>query len=348
MGSVSTGARTDVLVIKWRDTADRPRQTTTIQRTAEANAFCRRKYREWPGPRTADTGYTVAELVAEYVETRERDHADTGKPGASALAGDRVALTRIAGRWPHTPVDDLTRPEVAKWFSDMRREGRKDHTVRIYASTLRSAYRWGINAQTVALAIPPVPTVHVNNAEGGQAIEPEQLRAMADAIHEHYRPMFLTLAFTGMRIGEVCALNVSSYRKGHLVGGSKTTAGKNRPVAVPDWLAHILDAHTEHRAPDEPLFVNRRGDRIKSRPWRRRVWDPAAETAGIPEATPHWLRHTLATRLAEQGHGGWEMRSHFGWADQRIADHYIKTAQTGIRSIADTLEQYRPPLRAVE
>ena len=182
----------------------------------------------------------------------------------------------------------------------------------------------------------------------GQALDPGAVRAIGDALPDHYRTFFYTLAFTGMRIGEVCALDVGSFRGRHIVGGSKTEAGRNRPVRIPDWLTHMLEAHTAGRDPSEPLFTNRRGRRVQPRPWRRRVWDPAAEAAGIPEATPHWLRHTLASRLAEGGHGGWELRSHFGWADQRIADHYIEAAREGIAAIAETLEDDRPPLRVVQ
>jgi integrase len=335
------------VVIKWRDLSDHPRQTTTIQGVREANAFLRRAYREWPGHGTRDTGYTVAELAGEYLRTRERDHDDTGEPGASTLAGDRRAVALITDRWPVTRVEDLHRTDVRAWYSDMRRTGLADNTVRIYASTLRMAYRWGIDADTVPLPAPPVPTVTVANVREGQALDVGTVRAIEAAIPDHYRTMFYTLAFTGMRIGEVCALDVGSFRGRYIVGGSKTDAGKNRPVRIPDWLQTMLEAHTSGRDSGDPLFVNRRGRRVTARPWRRRVWDPATEAAGVPEATPHWLRHTLATRLAEGGHGGWELRSHFGWADQRIADHYIDVASEGVPAIADTLEDHRPALRAV-
>jgi site-specific recombinase XerD len=90
---------------------------------------------------------------------------------------------------------------------------------------------------------------------------------------------------------------------------------------------------------DGPLFLNRRGNRVSADVWRRRTWNPTVEALGIPEATPHWLRHSLATLLAQHGMSAYDLRTHFGWETSRIADRYVKKGQ-GVRRIADTLEVY--------
>ncbi|MGZ4320608.1 MAG: tyrosine-type recombinase/integrase [Solirubrobacteraceae bacterium] len=57
------------------------------------------------------------------------------------------------------------------------------------------------------------------------------------------------------------------------------------------------------------------GTPIESHNWRQRVFNPAAERAGVPWATPHKLRHGLASLMANQGHSAARIAAHLGHAD---------------------------------
>lgn len=337
------------LIVNYKDEHDRPRQETKIRKVAEANAFCRRKYREWPGPKKIDVSWTVPELIGEYLEWRESQHELTGEPAASTLDGDRAAAKRIVKRWPKLAVGAMTKRESAAWIKSMRTEGRKGNTIRIYTSSLRCAYQWAIDNHLLDMDAPPIPEVSVTDAKGGQTLTLAQLHDMLEHVQPDYRVMFLTLAFSGMRISEVCALDVTSlHRKGsYLVGGMKTEAGKNRKVSIPEWLVQVLVDHIGDRT-EGPLFLNRRGNRVTRRAFTRTHWDPAAEAIGVPDATPHWTRHSLATSQAADGRNVFELLEHFGWKDLRIASRYIHAAGDGVTAIGKSLEAARPPLRAVK
>ena len=97
-------------------------------------------------------------------------------------------------------------------------------------------------------------------------IEPEQLPTLLDVARPEIRIILATLAGTGMRDGEACALNWSNV---NLASGtirvreSKTDAGVREvdvPLALREELSD-LKARTEDPAPDSPVFVNGEGRR---------------------------------------------------------------------------------------
>jgi integrase len=49
------------------------------------------------------------------------------------------------------------------------------------------------------------------------------------------------------------------------------------------------------------VVANGRGGYLDLRTWRRRIWKPACQRAGVIGATPYELRHTYASLLI---HGG--------------------------------------------
>jgi integrase len=332
------------LLVKVRDPQGRPVQVTTIGSVAKANQYVRDAYRRWPGSGTADpVDWTVADMVDAYVAARVTEHRTTGKPGAGAIGSDQAGATRIRKQWPRELVGQVDRKDVKAWVAKMRKDGLSDNSIRIYLSVLRAAYKWAIEDDLISVDH-PVPVFEVRKAKTGQAISEDQVRQIIAATPDRYRVFMTTLAFTGMRIGEVCALNVEDVRGRVITGGSKTDAGRDRKVAIPAWLAQVLVDHIGDRT-EGPLFVNGRGDRVQAPAFRRRVWDPAAGAVGLPDATPHWLRHTMATRYAEAGASTYELRNHFGWSS-RIADLYVHAASDGQTTMVDRY-QTQPDLRVV-
>jgi integrase len=328
-------------IAKYRDQADIAR-APAYERAAEANTRVTEAFRVWPGRRGPVGSLSIAAMVGDYLEDREAHYRD-GELAHNTIVTDRAGAKRvIADLGTASAIDPRIRARLAQWVESLRTSGLAPRTVSMYAGVLRGAYRRAIELGQIA-EMAPVPRVPVRYRRVGQAIGPEGLRAMIEAHPDLYRPFVTTLAFSGMRIEEVCRLDIADFdpRRSTLAGGGKTEEAKSRRVAIPEWLTRELVKHLGDRT-EGPLFLNRRGNRIDPDSYRGRIWAKAKVEAGYPDATPHWLRHTLATMLAESGRGVYELRSHFGWSDSRIADHYVKLAEHGVRAVAESLEGYGP------
>lgn len=118
---------------------------------------------------------------------------------------------------------------------------------------------------------------------------------------------------TGLRVGELCGLDVGSLDPGRslvrVVGkGNKERAvpyGDPAGAALAAWLGDGGRRVVVGPRSGPALFVGRRGGRIDPRMVRELVHRRAAR-AGVPDVGPHGLRHSAATHLIE---GGADLRS---------------------------------------
>lgn len=105
---------------------------------------------------------------------------------------------------------------------------------------------------------------------------------------------------TGLRIGELCALNICDIKDGEfaVVGKSKDP----RPCFVAKEVAIEIDKYLKMRVDNNPaLFIaNETGKRVTPDNVRR-VFRRAACKTGMSGVTPHTLRHSYATNLIENG-----------------------------------------------
>lgn len=66
----------------------------------------------------------------------------------------------------------------------------------------------------------------------------------------------------------------------------------------------------------DPIFPSSTGGTaIDSHNWRERVFNPASERAGVGWATPHKLRHGLASLMVHEGYSAAQIAAHLGHAD---------------------------------
>ena len=81
----------------------------------------------------------------------------------------------------------------------------------------------------------------------------------------------------------------------------QTKTNERRTVEVAEPLAEDLDRHRPKVAdPDALVCSGERGRVIDLNNWRRRVWIPACEAAGV-RTTPYDGRHTYASLLIHEG-----------------------------------------------
>lgn len=136
---------------------------------------------------------------------------------------------------------------------------------------------------------------------------------------EHY-PLFLCAVHTGMRIGELAALEWGdvdfhgrfltvrrSFSKGRLRERTKTR--RRRKVDISDELLMVLSDLRRRRKEEslakgqwaEWVFANQEGNRVDMDNIRRRVFNKALAKAGLRRLRLHDLRHTFASLLIQNG-----------------------------------------------
>ncbi len=146
-----------------------------------------------------------------------------------------------------------------------------------------------------------------------------EVHVLADRIDERYRALVYLAAYCGLRAGELFALRwnridlergtlsvveqVQHLNGRYLVTPPKSNAGR-RSVALPSLVADRLETHREggpNHGGDTLVFTAPTGGYIHATNFRRRIWNPAVEAAGLAPLRLHDLRHTCASLAIAAG-----------------------------------------------
>ncbi len=176
--------------------------------------------------------------------------------------------------------------------------------------------------------------------------EINQVNQSPEALRD--RAMMQLLSATGLRVGEMVALNVNDVdlTSGMVTpGGGSGLGGKSRRVAI--GSAGTVDVLKEYLAKGrqalsgsakggaslatqegEPLFLNHRGQRLT----RQGFWlilKRYAKAAGLSEISPHTLRHSFAARKVDAGADMRDLQQMLGHAS--ISTTQVYARMTGKR-----------------
>ncbi len=257
---------------------------------------------------------------------------------ANTLASYRRDLSRYqqamtaAGR---TGIGEVTSADIASYLAG-RREGDADHLPLAASSAGRAmaavrglhafACAQGMTAADPARPVaPPAPPRRLP-----KAISVAEVECLLDAAgpgpHDdprgiRDRALLEFLYATGARISEATALDVdglaldSLARDGLALDRQPAVlldgkGGKQRIVPLGRYAAAALDAYLVRARPalaagatrtvPPAVFLNARGGRL-TRQGAWAVLRAAADRAGLPQVSPHTLRHSFATHMLDGG-----------------------------------------------
>lgn len=112
--------------------------------------------------------------------------------------------------------------------------------------------------------------------------------------------IFKMLFYTGLRIGELCALNRDSIRNREftVIGKSK----EPRLCFITKDLEQDIQRYLKMRHDTSPaLFISNENGRRINPGNVQRIFRLAAKNAHLSKVTPHTMRHSFATRMLEEG-----------------------------------------------
>src|SRR5580698_3257603 len=268
---------------------------------------------------------TVAEGVREYLDFLEVERgvaANTVEAYWRDLRRYEAALAQ-RGR---VELADVTEADVREFLASLR-EGDDEHEPLAVSSAARTliavpgmhafARTHGFAADDPACDVPPpsppkrLPkAIPIDKVEclidAAGTSQDEDPRAIRD------RALLEFLYGTGARISEVTGLDVDELQLDddpvvRLAG----KGGKHRIVPVGSYAVAALEAYLVRARPalaagsrrvsvSPAVFLNARGGRL-TRQGAWAVLHAAAGRAGLPDASPHTLRHSFATHLLDGG-----------------------------------------------
>jgi integrase len=250
-------------------------------------------------------------------------------------------------------LDQIDPPLLKRYIAHLERQGYASATIhRFYApvrALLATAYEDGILHRPVNIRI---VLEHADAPQRRPALTGEQTAALLAEIPAEHLDLALLYATTGARLSEPLGLrwrDITTDGHGYPVVSfprSKTDAGL-KPIRLTPGMAQ---AFTRRRAaadagPDELIFPTVRGGELDGRNWRQSVFKAAAERAGIPWATPHMLRHGVATAMAATGAEAYDIARHLRHADGgRLAmQTYIHPDAPNVAFLDDHVRARREP-----
>ena len=189
----------------------------------------------------------------------------------------------------------------------------------------------------------------------------KELRLLLDTFEQHfprYYPLCLTLARTGMRLGEVLALQWGDVDfnggfitvRRNLTANAITTPKTNRIRRVdisPQLLRVLKDLKKARRVesidPGGWVFCSERGGIVHQQNWRDRVFARALEKAGLRHVRTHDLRHGYATELIQVGTSLAYVRDQLGHRSiKQTVDTYTHLIPGGNKNAVNILDDDAP------
>ena len=142
---------------------------------------------------------------------------------------------------------------------------------------------------------------------------------------------------SGLRVSELCSLDVDSINVKQLAVSVMGKGGKERRVpvgepslvALKQWVA--LRTEVVANSSTVALFVNSRGTRLGTRDVRRII-----DARSLAPTHPHALRHTYATHLLDNGADLRAVQELLGHADVATTQRYTHVSKERLKSAYGT------------
>ena len=259
----------------------------------------------------------VGERWEEYLRLGRRMSPHT----VAAYLGDLHSLMEFLSlgtdATPEQLRDVLTQRAVRSWLARTLADGGACSTIARHTAAIRNFTSWAMREGILASD----PAALLSSPRADQRLpsplDESDARALLNAARDeaaaggasqirNWAILELTYA-CGLRVSEVCALDISSLNREALTVRVVGKGNKERVVPYGPPAADALDHWLVRGRPQlagersgHALFLGDKGGRIDPRVVRSMVHKMAAR-AGVHDIAPHGLRHSTATHLLQGG-----------------------------------------------
>lgn len=225
--------------------------------------------------------------------------------------------THVLPAFKDIPIKDVSYGSIEKFKTDLECGAKRVNNILVpMRSVFEMAQRNGYVSENVMAMVDNLPVDQPD-------IHPftyEEALAILNAVDPFYRPYTAVRFFTGMRSGEIDALEWLDYKesmvpnpklhinKAFVYGREGKTKTKKSKRYI-DCLAPVVQALEEqkdHTGEGKHIFLTREGERMNPDHYREVVWKAALNGAGFDYRPPIQTRHTFATMMLTVGEEiGW-------------------------------------------
>ena len=303
--------RQDVWYAYWRDTQGRQRSKAVSPRKKDAEKYLDTvQAAVHAGTFREIDDVTFSVFAKQWLE----DYATVSVRPSTLEA----YTSRINGQFTEAfgplKLSQIGAVDIQHHLAGLGRKKLTPSTIRAHLVLIRNmlnhAVAWGYLAHNPATAIKGPKLTHTEM----ECLTPAEVKVFLAACDEQHHALFATSVMTGVRLGELLALQWKdvnwaagtirvrrSLYKGEFV--EPKTSRSVRVIGMSNRLAAILLEH-KLAAPYSPfdlLFCTPPGTPIDPANLRHRVFADTLTRAGLRKIRIHDLRHTFASLLINQG-----------------------------------------------
>lgn len=255
------------------------------------------------------------------------------KAGSASISSYKASWTRLCVL-SERHMREITIDELQAVIDRDEKSGLSKSSIQNDKMLMKALFRFAMERDIVIKdysEFVELPRVDAKHEKG--AFTDIQLKRIEQLAAEGfpYADTVLMLCYTGFRISEFLALTPFSYDpvENTLCGGSKTAAGKNRIVPVHPKIETYLKTYLQRGG--QTVICTPDGSKIQAQYYRKVLFAQIMKKIGAEQATPHWCRHTFASRLHLVGAPELDIKRLMGHADKNITEHYTHVDTESLR-----------------
>lgn len=267
--------------------------------------------------------------------------------GAKAADPARIAyaVDALLPFWEHMTLADITEANCHRY---QRERGKAPGTIRRELATLTAAQNFlegdGQLTRVVAAPLPQKPAPKDRWLTRHEAAKLLNAARHGGRETRLYLPLFVLIGlYTGARKEAILSLrwpqvDLKTGRIAFAIPGREATKKRRPTIPMSRRLRTFLQLAWSRRSSNTGPVVHNGG-----RPIQRidKGFRAAARRAGLPDVTPHTLRHTRGTWLAQSGVSMWDGAGYLGQDPETFARIYAHHSPDYMAAAIDAVDNHR-------
>jgi integrase len=263
---------------------------------------------------------------------------------------DNALRRHVVPAFGSRPIGSVRRSDIQAFVKLLEAKGLAAGTVRNIYEVAARVFDAAVEDRIISTS--PCRRITLPRSDGAEVVPStvEEVAALRSSLDPRWRAIVVTLAGSGLRVGELLGLSVSDVdflrrtirverqrlQTGELADVKSKTS--RRTVPVGQVVVDSLAAHLAAYPSDGSLFLDEWGAPLSYRRWKRLLGDAARE-AGV-DVTSHRIRHFAASALISGGASVKQVQTFLGHSSAvitlRTYAHLFPGDEDRTRNVLDT------------